>query len=181
MQASRSQRFARSVAAQRGLSMIEVCTVLALAGVLAGSALSSWVPSRQKWTFDAAVGEVPSDVAFARTAAPAHNDGVWLSYHAVAGGSCALVHTGAKTDCSCSAGGQPVCTGEGVALKAILHAAPVSIAKPIHFDPVNGTVSPTATIRVQHATGQEVHHKVNILGRLRSCSPGGAVKGYPAC
>lgn len=181
MQVSRTQRLVSLAAVQRGLSMIEVCMVLALVSVLAGSALASWWPARQKWMFDAAVAEVPTDVAFARSAAPTRSGGVWLSYHAVAGGSCALVHAGAKADCSCDAGGQPVCTGEGQALKTVLHPVSVGIARPIHFSPDNGSVTPTATIRVQHAAGGEVHHKVNILGRVRSCSPGGAVKGYAAC
>jgi type IV fimbrial biogenesis protein FimT len=182
MQASRTTpRFTRSTAARRGLSMIEACTVLALASVLAGSALTSWTPARQKWVFDAAVGEVPTDVNFARGAAPTRSGGVWLSYHPAAGGSCALVHAGDKADCTCDAEGRPQCTGAGEAIKAVLHPVPVSIAKPIHFSPDNGTVTPTATIRVQHAAGREVHHKVNILGRVRSCSPNGAVKGYSAC
>jgi type IV fimbrial biogenesis protein FimT len=48
------------------------------------------------------------------------------------------------------------------------------------FDPVRGTTSPAGTVRVVSDAGS-IHHVVNIMGRARSCSPDGAVKGYKAC
>ncbi len=49
------------------------------------------------------------------------------------------------------------------------------------FDPVRGTTTPTATVRVVAADGRAIHQIVNIMGRVRACSPGGAVSGYRAC
>jgi type IV fimbrial biogenesis protein FimT len=50
----------------------------------------------------------------------------------------------------------------------------------MRFDQTNGTVSPAGTIRVA-TNGSEVRHVVNIMGRVRSCSPGGSAKGYIVC
>jgi type IV fimbrial biogenesis protein FimT len=172
---------ARGSKVVRGVTLVEACIVLAILAVLAGSALPSFSDTLKKRRFDGAVAEIPTEVNFARSAAVTQGRGAWLSYTQVAGGSCAMVHVGAKTDCSCAADGQPVCIAGATALKATLHAVPVSVAAPIHFDSTNGTVTPTATIRIEMASGKELHHKVNIMGRVRSCSPAGAVKGYPAC
>jgi type IV fimbrial biogenesis protein FimT len=49
------------------------------------------------------------------------------------------------------------------------------------FDPLHGTSSPTATLRVLGMNGRAVHHVINLMGRVRSCSPSTTVPGYPAC
>ena len=78
MQASRTQGFARRLVAtaQRGVTMVEVCAVLAIVGVMAGSALTSWQPMKNKRLFEAVVGEVPVEVNFARSAALTQPGGV---------------------------------------------------------------------------------------------------------
>jgi type IV fimbrial biogenesis protein FimT len=49
------------------------------------------------------------------------------------------------------------------------------------FDTDRGTVSPTGTLRIHAADDRTVHHVVNIMGRVRTCSPNGLVAGHPAC
>jgi type IV fimbrial biogenesis protein FimT len=54
----------------------------------------------------------------------------------------------------------------------------------ILFDPLHGTSTPTGTLRVVADSGRAVHHVVNIMGRVRTCSPAGAapvVAGYRVC
>ena len=63
--------------------------------------------------------------------------------------------------------------GERIALQA-------NVASML-FDPVHGTSTPTGTLRVLDSRGRAIHHVVNIMGRVRSCSPQGAVPGYRAC
>jgi type IV fimbrial biogenesis protein FimT len=46
---------------------------------------------------------------------------------------------------------------------------------------VRGTVTPTGTVTVATANGRALKQTVNIMGRVRSCSPDGAVLGYRAC
>jgi type IV fimbrial biogenesis protein FimT len=165
----------------RGVTLVELCIVLAIVAVLAGTALPSFKETLQKRRFEGVAAEVTTEVNFARGAAVALGRGTWLGYRQVGGGSCAIVFVGGKADCTCSADGLPVCAPGGQPLKTTLHPVPVSVGAPIRFDPINGSVTPTATIRVELAAGKELHHKVNIMGRVRACSPAGAVKGYPVC
>ena len=51
----------------------------------------------------------------------------------------------------------------------------------IRFDPIHGMATPAGTMRLTTAGGQTVHHVVNIMGRVRTCSPGASAKGYKAC
>ena len=57
--------------------------------------------------------------------------------------------------------------------------APLSRA--LLFDAHKGTVTPTATLQVQAADGRAIHQVVNIMGRVRSCSPAGQLNGLPQC
>jgi type IV fimbrial biogenesis protein FimT len=56
-----------------------------------------------------------------------------------------------------------------------------SASKSITFDAVRGTVTPTATLRVEARDGRAIHQVVNLLGRVRSCSPLGRVGGERVC
>ena len=50
----------------------------------------------------------------------------------------------------------------------------------IAFDPERGTVTPTTTFKLKATAGKTVHQIVNIMGRVRSCSPDNA-PGVRAC
>ena len=50
----------------------------------------------------------------------------------------------------------------------------------IVFDPLHGTSTPTGTLRLVDDAGRAVHHVVNVMGRVRSCTPAG-VPGWRAC
>ena len=56
-----------------------------------------------------------------------------------------------------------------------------SASKSVAFDPLKGTVTPTATLRVEARDGRAIHQVVNLLGRVRSCSPQGRNAGELAC
>jgi type IV fimbrial biogenesis protein FimT len=56
-----------------------------------------------------------------------------------------------------------------------------SVSKTVTFDPLKGTVTPTATLRVEARNGRAIHQVVNLLGRVRSCSPLGRRTGELAC
>jgi type IV fimbrial biogenesis protein FimT len=56
-----------------------------------------------------------------------------------------------------------------------------SASKSLTFDPVKGTVTPTATLRVEARDGRAIHQIVNLLGRVRSCTPGGRVSDERSC
>jgi type IV fimbrial biogenesis protein FimT len=49
------------------------------------------------------------------------------------------------------------------------------------FDPMKGTVTPTATVQLHSRSGAVIHEIVNVMGRVRACSPAPALAGYKAC
>lgn len=171
---------------QRGLTLIEGCVTLAIVSILAGTALPSFKDMNKKVLLDGSAGEIVTDIQFARSEAVARQQGVRVSFHAAGGASCLVIHTGATADCGCDASGVAQCTGPAVLLKSSFVAAQSGMAvtanvASMRFDPVHGTVTPTGTVTVAGAGGPTVQHVVNILGRVRSCSPNASAKGYRAC
>ena len=52
------------------------------------------------------------------------------------------------------------------------------------FDPLHGTSTPAGTLKITGASGRAVQHVVNVMGRVRTCSPQGAapaLAGYRVC
>jgi type IV fimbrial biogenesis protein FimT len=112
-----------------------------------------------------------------------------LSFYSTAWGSCYVVHSGAPSQCSCVANAPAaVCTGDAVQLKTVSVPASgglsvrVNVAS-ILFDPLHGTSTPTGTLRVVSATAGSIHHVVNVLGRVRTCTPSGSptLPGSSSC
>ena len=102
-----------------------------------------------------------------------------------AGGTCWVVHTGLAAQCRCGDAAPAVCSGGAVEIKTVVLAAAdrVSVRSnvaSIAFDPMHGTSTPTGTLRLVDRTGRAVHHVVNVMGRVRSCTPAG-VPGWRAC
>ena len=166
---------------QRGVSMIEACMVLAIVGILAGSALPSFKENLDKRTIEGVSSEVRTDLMYARSEAVARNEGVRVSFYTGAAGRCYVVHTGDRADCSCDGSGAPaVCSGGAVALKTVAESRDVQFVanvSSLRFDPTNGTTTPTGTVCTVPANGRAVHNVVSLMGRVRTCSP--AVSGAP--
>ena len=160
---------------QRGVTMIEACITLAIAGILAGSALPSFKETLDKRSVEGFSSEVGTDLRYARSEAVARNTGVRVSFHQ----GCYVVHTGSRDECQCDGQGPAVCTGDAVALKTVNSASArgvqiVSNVSSMRFDPSHGTTSPTGTVCTVPASGRSVHHVVSLMGRVRTCSPAAA-------
>ena len=155
---------------QRGVTMIEACITLAIAGILAGSALPSFKDSLDKRKVEGISSEVGTDLRYARSEAVARNTGVRVSFHQ----GCYVVHTGSRDDCQCDGQGPAICSGDAVALKTVSASSGVQVVanvSSLRFDPINGTTSPTGTVCTAPASGRSVHHVVSLMGRVRTCSP----------
>ena len=134
----------------------------------------------------ASASELETIVQLARSSAMLGSKTVRLSIQPTASGSCVLIHTGAKDACTCNAQGQPVCLGD----ERILHSSKVeadrgvritSAAVSMAFSGNRGTVTPTATVKISDSNGHTLHQVVNVMGRVRTCSPAGSMSGYPPC
>ncbi|WP_395699198.1 GspH/FimT family pseudopilin [Aquabacterium sp.] len=175
-----------AVSHQRGVTLIETlcaASVLATAVGLAAPAMESW---KLRQALHAEAAALETDIHLARSSAVAMNQIVRLDTQALGGSSCYIVHTGSAHACECSGQGLAHCTGDAQILRVSeqrrdgsvrLTTTKVSLA----FDPQRGTVTPTATLKLADAQGRALHQIVNIMGRVRSCSPQPAALGVRAC
>lgn len=175
-----------SPSAQRGVTLIEAGIVLAVIAIAAGAAAPGMQDLIDARRLDGAATQLATDIQFIRTEAVARNEALRLSFHATSAGSCYVVHTGNADQCSCAVAGPAQCSGAAREVKTVTIAAAERVtlqanAASVLFDPLHGTSTPTGTLRVTGAGGRAIHHVINVMGRVRSCSPQAAVPGYRAC
>ena len=171
---------------QLGVTLIEACVVLAITAVVAASVVPGMQTLIGIRRLDGAATELATDIQFARAEAVARNESLRLSVHGIGEGTCYLIHTGTAADCSCISPGPANCTADAQVIKTVVLSAADGIrlesnADSIVFDPLHGTSTPTATLRLSDSKGRAVHHVVNVMGRARSCSPSPTMTGYRAC
>ena len=173
---------------QLGVTLIEACVVLAITAVVAATVVPGMQTLIGIRRLDGAATELATDIQFARAEAVARNEPLRLSMHgnSEGAGTCYLIHTDAASDCSCVSTGTAQCTADAQVIKTVVLGAADGIrlasnAASILFDPLHGTSTPTATLRLLDVQGRAVHHVVNVMGRARSCSPSPAMTGYRAC
>ena len=174
---------------QRGVTLIEAAVALAILAVLVCGAAPSFSGLIERQRLAGLAAQVVTDVQFVRSASVWRNEPLRLSFYSAAWGSCYVVHSGARNQCSCAADTTAaVCTGDAVQLKTV--SVPTSTGLSVQanvasilFDPLHGTSTPTGTLRVVSATAGSIHHIVNVLGRVRTCTPSGspALPGYRTC
>lgn len=169
----------------RGASLIECLIVTAVTAVLVGAAAPGFQDSRARRHVEGAAAQLETDIQFTRSLAVMRNHNLRVEFASGPEGGCYVVHSGASGDCSCGAQG-PVCTGGAQALRHV-HYGPgatfelKSNVRSMVFDAEKGTVTPTATVRLEGRRGHTLHVVLNILGRVRSCTATPALDGYRAC
>jgi len=173
--------------AQRGLTFVEAGATLAILASAATIALPGFGDVLQRRHTEGVASELATDLQYLRSEAVARNQSLRASFATLpGGGSCYVLHSGSAGDCSCQSEGVASCNPGAQALKSILlppdsrSSIRANVAS-IVYDPRHGTSSPAATIRVVGRDGRAIHHVVNIMGRVRSCSPAGAIGGYREC
>ena len=172
--AYRAHRSPRSLS--RGLTLIECCIGVSVAGILVASALPSFDASRQKRALEGLAAEVATDLRYVRSEAVVRNEGVRISFYTTAGGAqCYVVHTGDRAQCSCADGGVAQCQGEAQLIKSGYDGARgvalVANVQSMLFTPGNGTTVPGGTVCMATPSGRELRHVVSIMGRVRTCEP----------
>lgn len=171
---------------QRGITLIESMIALLVTAVVVGAAAPSLQDVRAKRQLDGVAAQLATDLRHARSLAVSQARPVRFSVHHGSAGSCYVVHTGPVDACSCDEQGQAQCTqGHQVLLVAGFPATGAvrlgNTSGSMLFEPDRGTVTPTGTLRAELADGRSVRQVINIMGRVRACSPEGPASGYPAC
>lgn len=170
----------------RGLTLIELLCALAVALTALSTAFGNLRGLVQGQRLQASASELETIVQLARSSAMLGSQTVRLAVEPTVGGSCVLIHTGVKGACGCDPQGQPVCAGA----ERILHSSKVDAGRGVSitsnpislaFSGSRGTVTPTATLKLADGGGRALHQVVNVMGRVRTCSPAGSMSGYPVC
>lgn len=168
-----------------GFTLVEACTVLAVLAVLAGAVLPDFHNARLRRQLEGAAAQLETDLQLGRAEAVARNESLRMAFTRDASGSCYVVHSGPAGGCRCDGGGAVVCVAGAEALRSVsLDSASAlqlqSNSAALLFDAVKGTVTPTATVKLQSPVAQ-LHQVVNIMGRVRSCSPDARMAAYKRC
>ena len=170
----------------RGFTMIECAVSLAMVALTVGAGIPSIQQASERRQLEGAAAQLATDIRQARSAAVALTAPVRLSFHQSSSGSCYLLHTGRASDCQCGPNGQAVCTNGAQVIRPVAFPASsrlliASNSTSMLFDPHRGTVTPTASINLQLRQGPTIRQVVNIMGRVRSCTPSADLPGYAAC
>lgn len=170
----------------RGLTLVEMLCGLCIVCVLLSGVLPAARELRLSQALQGVASALETDVQYARSLARTNDRTVRLAVQATDdGGACYVIHSGPSGACTCDAAGTARCAAGA----EVLRVQPLPAAAGIHistnsrsivFDAGKGTVTPTATFVVADRDGRAVHQVVNVLGRVRSCSPSG-LSGYRRC
>jgi type IV fimbrial biogenesis protein FimT len=172
---------------QRGFTLIEAGTTVLILATLATLAIPGFERFIQRRQVDGAAAELATDLQHVRSEAVARNRQMQVSFSTLAdSNSCYVVHTGRPNACACEADGRTACQVGAEPIKTVVPSAGrrVSLRTNVRYmlyDPMYGTTSPGATLRVTGADGRAVHVVVNMMGRVSTCSPNAALTGYRAC
>lgn len=170
---------------QRGLSLVECAIATTIVMLVAGFVLPSFDQLRQRRQLESTAAQLETDLQLARSEAVARNESVRMDFQHGTPGSCYVVHDGDAGACRCIDGEAPACDDGVTALRSVRFPAADGIelrsnSRSVLFDADKGTVTPTATLRVISAVGA-LHQVVNVMGRIRTCSPDGNVPGVRRC
>jgi type IV fimbrial biogenesis protein FimT len=170
----------------RGVSLIEACVTVSVLAIILGSVAPSFAQMRQRVEIEGIANQLETDIQFARSEAVARAQPLRVTFGSNGSDTCYMVHTGAAEDCRCDESGRAECVADVQALKTVHLPASGTVrtqsnARSMLFDGRRGTVSPSATVRVIGSDGRALHQVVNVMGRVRSCSPQGSVAGYRSC
>jgi type IV fimbrial biogenesis protein FimT len=171
---------------QLGVTLVETAVAMSVVSAAAGLAVPGFGNAIERRHIEGAAQQFETDVHYARSLAVASNNPVRISFSADASGSCYVIHSGGANLCQCTADGSAACTGDALALRTVRLEAETGVrlesnSRSILFDPTWGTSTPTGTVQVVGRSGAAIHQIVNIMGRVRSCSPAPAIADLRTC
>lgn len=171
---------------QRGISLVEQLVSLCILSLALGAAVPGVKTLIDRRGLEGAAGQLEAELGFARGLAVARNQAVRVSFESSGQGMCYVIHSGSAKDCKCADRVQPVCSAGVEIIRAMQHDADRRItiksnSTSFAFDPTLGTVTPTATLELKNQQGEALRLIINIMGRVRSCTPSPNFPGQARC
>lgn len=185
MQTTHHPAAAQRARLQRGTSLVEGLMALAIIGISLGALAPGLGDLQDKRRIEGAAAQLKTELAFARSLAVEKRQTVRVGLRQIGSQSCYVIHTGAPGACTCDTAGAATCTAAAQPLRTQVFneggrlSLGFNVAS-IGFDPVKGTVTPTATLTLATPQQHRLKLVINILGRVRTCSDSG-LQGYKAC
>jgi type IV fimbrial biogenesis protein FimT len=183
MQPARSTR-PRSHRSASGFTLLECMLALAVAAIVVSLSVPGFGAARARRHVEGAAAQVQTDMELARSEAVRTRRAIHLRFNN-AGGNCYLLYTGPLNSCSCTAAGHSSCiTGSQPLRTQTLDREGVQLQSNVNtmtFDPVQGTVTPTGTVRLEGRENLSLRVIVSLLGRIRTCTPSVGMPGYKRC
>jgi type IV fimbrial biogenesis protein FimT len=180
------KRNANSSRKQSGISLVESLISIAVTLIAVGTTAPGFDSARAAHRIKGAAAQLETDIQQARSMAVTSNKSMRISFKADNNGTCYIVHNGSSTACTCDARGAAICTGGATAVRSVRFEASQQVqvtsnSASLVFDAAKGTVSPTATMRLVGEGGRGLNLVINVMGRVRTCSPSKTIPGYPKC
>ena len=169
-----------------GFTMIEMMVVLVVAAVLATLVVPSFREMLARSRLEGVASEFFTDLQYTRSEAVARNANVGLVTGAA--GTCYTIYqesNPAAGGCNCAS--TPACTGGPTEIKTANFAGTGASATPNRtflFEPVRGSLTGGATTQADLSSSAgvgQLRAEVLAIGRVKTCSPSGTIKGYPSC
>jgi type IV fimbrial biogenesis protein FimT len=205
-----AQRHARRRRQTSGLTLIELMVVVAVVAVLLMVAAPSMRDFIETQRHKSVHAELATDLQFARSEAVSRSDWLFLQFGVRANGSsCYTLYTCSAADagspaplgCVCNCGSLPCASDiqeQRTVVAELARGVTILPDTPdvmLRFDPQTGgmrgfEISPAggAAFFDQVAIDTKLDRRdtrlravVTSTGRVSTCSPGGAVSGYPSC
>jgi type IV fimbrial biogenesis protein FimT len=130
---------------QRGFTMVELMTVVVIAGVLLALAAPSFRDMLDRRRVEGRANEFLTDLQYARSEAVARNRNVELRTGGAGNATCyviAVPAVGGACDCTTA---PPSCTAPSIGLKTVTMTNDIEVAGgPFVFEPVRGALEPAA-------------------------------------
>jgi len=170
----------------RGLSLIELATGLCISAVLLSQAVPALERMKQRQRLNLLAQTLLTDLKHARSEAVLGPDRIHIHFGQQAQGACYIVYSGPANQCQCDADGAPICAGAARLIKSHWLPSQLNITLKtrsplLSFSAHQGAVAPAATLELSTQHGDSIQQKINIAGRVRSCSPNGSMGQYPLC
>ncbi|MDP9045861.1 MAG: GspH/FimT family pseudopilin [Pseudomonadota bacterium] len=175
-----------SLCPSRGITLIESCCALAIAAILVALGAPDLGRLLVERRLESAVHTLVADLRAARVLAAARGEPVRWTLRTAADGTCYMVHEARSGACHCESGETSDCEDGSPPLRTVHLPASRGVTlqgnvSAIVFDPRLGTASPGATLHLVGSHGRALDCVVNILGRVRVCSPEAMAPGHRRC